>query len=258
MFGGRVLANRRILLIGACVLTLCLSAARATAADDPAAAKEAYRVGLLQYNLGDYDKALAQFRAAYLAHPDPAFLFNIAQCQRQLAQFDAAGKSYRAFLRESPNVSDEMRTDVQRLINEMDEAVREQRAKAPPTGTQPPHEMTQSPATRPATTPAKPLPRPAPDARRPWYKNALGLGITGGGLAVAVVGAGLLGKASADDSSSRTALTLPDQRGLHDSANTFQAAGLALIGVGAAVTIAGTVVLALGARHKRTQTEARR
>src|SRR5581483_435073 len=92
------------------VVALCLLAVAGTArAENPARAKEAYKEGLLQYNLGEYEKALDKFKTAYLELPDPAFLFNIAQCQRQLGQYAAASKSYRAFLRETPNPPPRMR-----------------------------------------------------------------------------------------------------------------------------------------------------
>lgn len=58
--------------------------------------------GTKRYNLGDYQAALEAFKAACLAKPDPVFLFNIAQCHRQLADYGAAEKSYRAFLRVMP------------------------------------------------------------------------------------------------------------------------------------------------------------
>ncbi|HZS39880.1 MAG TPA: tetratricopeptide repeat protein [Polyangia bacterium] len=253
------------------VVALCLLAVAGTArAENPARAKVAYKEGLLQYNLGEYEKALDKFKTAYLELPDPAFLFNIAQCQRQLGQYAAASKSYRAFLRETPNPPPRMREDVTRLIAEMDEAVRDSRAHAPPTGTQPPHDEGTNttttttttapppPDTTTTTTTAPPPPTTVvvaapPPPPRPWYKNVAGISLTGGGVVVAVIGAGLLGKAGADDSSARNALTLPDQNNFHSSAQTFQSAGIALLVVGSAAAVTGAVLLAVGARHKRTE-----
>jgi tetratricopeptide (TPR) repeat protein len=79
----------------------------AAAADSADVAKTHYTEALKRYNLGEYANALDEFKTAYLATPDPAFLFNIAQCQRQLGLFDDAAKSYQAFLRESPEVPQE-------------------------------------------------------------------------------------------------------------------------------------------------------
>lgn len=123
----------------ACVLGL-LAFARVAVADSAAAAKTHYTEGLKRYNLGEFSKALDEFKTAYLAKPDPAFLFNIAQCQRQLGQFDDAARSYKAFLRESPDVPQAQREQVQKLITDMETAAKEAAAHRalPPTETRPP------------------------------------------------------------------------------------------------------------------------
>src|SRR5690242_9101132 len=74
---------------------------------DPGSAEAAahYRAGLKLYNLSEWSAALGELEQAYLAKPDPVLLFNIGQCQRQLADYEGAENSYRAFLRESPDLS---------------------------------------------------------------------------------------------------------------------------------------------------------
>lgn len=57
-------------------------------AEAPASAKDLYTGGRVSYNLGHYDDALKQFEAAYRIKQDPAFLFNIAQCMRNLNRFE--------------------------------------------------------------------------------------------------------------------------------------------------------------------------
>jgi tetratricopeptide (TPR) repeat protein len=54
--------------------------------------------GVRYYNLGDFTTALEKYKAAYLASGDDSILFNVAQCQRQLEQFEEALRSYRVFL----------------------------------------------------------------------------------------------------------------------------------------------------------------
>jgi len=71
-------------------------------ADDKEAAKQAYTEGKRQYDLGEYDAALAAFKKAYLNYEEPVFLFNIAQCYRALGERPAAVRTYRAFLRNWP------------------------------------------------------------------------------------------------------------------------------------------------------------
>jgi tetratricopeptide (TPR) repeat protein len=245
-------------------MVFVLSVAGRARAEEPADAKALFKDALLQYNVGEYAKALEKFKAAYLMRPDAAFLFNIGQCQRQLGQYDAAAKSYRAFLRESQNLPQKTRDDVQRLVGEMDDAAREQRAKAPPTGMQPPQEGGLTPKPLPPEVPPTAPPQqpqvvapPPPAPARPWYKNPAGMALAGGGIVLAAVGAGLLGVANSDESSARNAMTLQNQQSLHNDAKGFQSGGIALLVVGGAATVAGVVVLAVGARHRPT-VEARR
>jgi hypothetical protein len=53
---------------------------------DKVTAKAHYEKGTRLYEIREYDKALLEYKAAYLAQPDPAFLFNIGQCYRKLGQ----------------------------------------------------------------------------------------------------------------------------------------------------------------------------
>src|SRR6478672_3045125 len=97
-------------------------ATTAVASADDVAAKRHFEAGAKAYNLQRFDDALHEFQAAYEERADPAFLFNIAQTQRQLRQYDAAARSYRAYLHEQPDASN--RAEVAQLIKEMDEALR--------------------------------------------------------------------------------------------------------------------------------------
>lgn len=49
------------------------------------------------YNLGNFDKALDEYKAVYELKPHPALLFNIAQCYRQLGDYSAAAFYYRRY-----------------------------------------------------------------------------------------------------------------------------------------------------------------
>jgi tetratricopeptide (TPR) repeat protein len=180
-----------------CILLLSsLCWALPARAADPAvqAAKTHYQDGTKRYNLGDYEQALSEFKAAYLAKPDPVFLFNIGQCQRQLGQWELAEKSYRGYLRESPDMPAENREQVKKLVAEMEAAVRDNRAKQPPQGTLPP-EPNPTRVVEPATPPPAPSPvvtpvvvaTPAPPAHTPAYKKWWVWTIVG----VVVVGAGV-------------------------------------------------------------------
>jgi tetratricopeptide (TPR) repeat protein len=83
-----------------------------------AAARQHTRQGTSFYNLDRFAEALAEYQAAYLAAPDPALLFNIAQCQRRLGRRTEALDYYRKYLRNSPGAPN--RAEVERHIRELD------------------------------------------------------------------------------------------------------------------------------------------
>jgi tetratricopeptide (TPR) repeat protein len=91
-----------------------------------------FKEAQLQYQLGSYDKALEEYRAAYdlLAHPD--LLFNIGQCHRQLGDCERAIFFYQEYLSRSkapPN-----RALVEELVAECKKVL----ASAPPPPPAPP------------------------------------------------------------------------------------------------------------------------
>jgi tetratricopeptide (TPR) repeat protein len=63
-----------------------------------AQAREKFNDGNAAYEQGDFRQALAAFEAAYQLAPLPGFLFNVAQCHRQLGNYAHAASSYRRFL----------------------------------------------------------------------------------------------------------------------------------------------------------------
>jgi tetratricopeptide (TPR) repeat protein len=91
---------------------------RRPAEDAVAAARQHTRQGTALYNLDRFELALAEYQAAYLAAPDPALLFNIAQCQRRLGHRSEALDYYRKYLRSAPGAQN--RAEVERHIRELD------------------------------------------------------------------------------------------------------------------------------------------
>lgn len=81
--GSRV---RRLAALGTVVgLTLSLRVAPARAAEgDKAVARAHYETATRMYEVREYGEALKEYKAAYIAKPDPAFLFNIGQCYRKM------------------------------------------------------------------------------------------------------------------------------------------------------------------------------
>ena len=226
----------RLALTVLAVLALSPCAAHA----DSAEAKKHYDRGMRAYNLQDFKGALTEFQRAYVEMPDAAFLFNIAQAQRQLGQFEAASKSYHLYLASAPDAPN--REQVAKLIEQMDKAAAEPHEKAPTT----PSPVAQAARTPPLQPPPQNAVIKAPEPRRrPWYRKPAGLALAGIGVAGGIVGAALLGVAGADANDARHASTLPSQRQLNDNAGTFGTVGGVTLGVGGALILAGVIVLAV-------------
>src|SRR5512143_3705253 len=86
-------------ILSAVLAVLTATGARA---EDKAAARAAYAEGTKYYDLNQFEPALKAFEKAYWNYEEPAFLFNIAQCYRQLDRKPEAVKFYRSFLRKVP------------------------------------------------------------------------------------------------------------------------------------------------------------
>lgn len=106
-------------------------------------AKQRYAAASKLYDLAEYEGALAEFKEAYRAVGDPAFLFNIAQCHRKLGHAQDAITFYKTYLRRAPNSTN--RAEVERRIAELE------RAPAPPPPGPPADEK--PPATERGATP---------------------------------------------------------------------------------------------------------
>lgn len=222
------------------VVATFVVASSAVAFADDAAARRHFEAGAKAYNLQRFDDALHEFQAAYEEHADPAFLFNIAQSQRQLRQYDAAVRSYRAYLHEQPNAHN--RAEVTQLITEMDEALRAQHtAAAEPPSASPP---TVTPATANESTPPIQY-RDNGRAKRLAGIITADLGV--GGVALGVVFA-LLSK-SAGDSAYRPSSGIYDPAA-DDRQHSYRDAEIACFVVGGAMVVAGTTVWMLGRRQR--------
>ncbi|MBN9688443.1 MULTISPECIES: tetratricopeptide repeat protein [unclassified Corallococcus] len=119
----RALSLALALALGTPFPAVAAEDATATAADDQA--REKFSEGNLAYDLGEFDRALKAFSEAYRLKPLPAFLFNIAQCHRQLNNPSRAAFFYRRYL--SLSQGEPANADVVReLIAEMDTKARVQ------------------------------------------------------------------------------------------------------------------------------------
>ncbi|MCA9671349.1 MAG: PEGA domain-containing protein [Myxococcales bacterium] len=108
----------------AIALLVVLSGPTAARAGDAEEAKLHFNEAETAYRLGKYEKAIAEYEAAYKALPDAAFLFNIAQSYRQqylidkkVGNLQRALALYKTYLRESKTPPN--RTMVLKLIEEL-------------------------------------------------------------------------------------------------------------------------------------------
>ncbi len=201
---------------------------------DEATARQRFEHGMKAYNLQEWTVALSEFKAAYVEKPDAVLLFNIGQAQRQLGQYDAAAKSYRAFLNQG-RADAAQRESVETLVHQMDDAAKEERAKRPPSGTIAPDRAFVAMA-------------PAPPAK--WYRSAAGWSFAGGGLVVGFAGMGLFLHGADVDGQIGSASSLAQAQELAHTRDNYRVAGEVLIGVGGAALLSGAIVLAVRAGHQ--------
>ena len=156
------------MLRGIVAAALVCALAGVAFADNKEAAKEAYTEGKRQYDLGEYDAALAAFKKAYLNYEEPVFLFNIAQCYRAMGDKPAAARTYRAFLRNWPKAPN--KEQVERIVAQLDAAIAQDASAraAPPPDTLPPSK----PEVAKTTPPPPPAPAPAKPAAKPEVASA--------------------------------------------------------------------------------------
>jgi hypothetical protein len=88
------------------------------------AALASFRAGEALYALGHFREALEKFETAYKLKPVQGLLFNIAQCHRQLKQFELAVTTYRSFIRLAPENAQVEKAKA--LIEECEGALRAQ------------------------------------------------------------------------------------------------------------------------------------
>jgi len=150
------MTSRRICLLGTVLVAVAVTQPAHAEGDAKAAARAHFKRAEAAFNLGKFEEALAAYQAAYETKPLPGFLFNIAQCHRNMGNHERALFFYRRYLAldpESPN-----RAVVEELI---DESEKRRAAQAPSTALTPPPAASAPPAvSAPSTPPSAPPPPP--------------------------------------------------------------------------------------------------
>jgi tetratricopeptide (TPR) repeat protein len=150
--------KRSLLVCGvSTAIFLCMAALPAKAAEsDKVVARAHYETGTRLYDVREYADALKEYKAAYIAKPDPAFLFNIGQCYRKMGKNAEATDFFQQFLKKAPP-DDPNRTLVEARIRNIEAGVSAEYDPFDHTGdvqAQPPVVKTEL---NPASTPVPPL-----------------------------------------------------------------------------------------------------
>jgi tetratricopeptide (TPR) repeat protein len=237
-------------------------------------AKELYQKATRHYELGEYDRAIEEYKRAYEISAAPALLFNLGQVYRLKKDPVLAVRFYTNYLRLQPNASN--RADVEALIVEMRAAIEAQEKeraakKAPPPSPPPPQPV--APAPRPATvTTTTPAPRPAtvtpPTTTTPtppatargkhwraelWSAGALaavGVGATIAGITLGV-------QANSDVADIQRAAAMGNQtwtvtrQNQYRDGQRYATAATALDVIGPVLIVGGAIVGVLAARDHR-------
>jgi hypothetical protein len=134
--------------LGVVAILLSLVVARPAGADVEKS-RAHYDRGRSYFQVGEYRKALEEFKNAHVEKNDPAYIYNIAECHRQLGEPKEAAIFYRRFLGLVPP-GHPLRSDANRRIVELEQ---------PAPGAPPVAQTGPSPAPAPPVAQA-PLPVP--------------------------------------------------------------------------------------------------
>jgi tetratricopeptide (TPR) repeat protein len=116
------------------LVLVCLLPAFAIHAGPPTeaeiAARAHFELGRRHHELGEYDQAITEFKAAYLASAIPLFLFNIAQSYRRAGDTRQAIAFYKRFLELAPYA--EERPEVERTLDQLQRSLPSDAPLQPP------------------------------------------------------------------------------------------------------------------------------
>jgi tetratricopeptide (TPR) repeat protein len=145
--------------------------------------------GETYYNAGEWELALKNYKEAYIISNEPALLYNMAQCYRQMNKYDDAIRTYKNFLKEMPDTN--LRPTVEAFITELEA---KKSAPVDPVVV-PPTSMvtTVTPVVTPVVTPtsAALVPATKEDEKPATHKKIFLFAGIGGGVVLAGVIAGV-------------------------------------------------------------------
>ena len=223
--------KRALIIAIACALTG--SPAAADPADD---AKAHMQAAAAAYKEGRFEDTLLELNKAYALDPKPELHYSIGQVYIKLGRCDDAILAYESFLASKPSPE---RAD---LANQAIATCKAQQAAAPP----PTPEVT--PVAPPEAPPVEvpppiaPIAQPAPanvDAPPVWYKDKLGLGLTGGGAVLTIVGLVMYSSARGKIDDAEQAGSYEESQSLYDDAKSQRTTATVVTVIGLAATGVG-------------------
>jgi hypothetical protein len=149
--------------LAAAILISCVTERLAVA--QVSEARTHYEKGRSYFQVSEYRKALEEFKAAHVEKNDPAYIYNIAECHRQLGEPKDAVVFYRRFLRLVPPTH-ALRADAERRITELEATPASANAASPP-----PAGREAGPSPSPAPTTPTPTPAASGGAPQPVVES---------------------------------------------------------------------------------------
>ncbi len=170
----------------AALVVLEARAAQAAPASGPAndkQARELFQSAENSFNLGRFADALADYQGAYQAKPLPAFLFNIAQCYRNMQSYERARfflRRYLALEPHSPNrrLVEDLIAEMTRELDKADKADKSDKGHQNDDHLAAPVALAAAPASAPVVTP----PPAPPPSRSGACARARARGAAAGGV----------------------------------------------------------------------------
>ena len=213
---------------------------------DKAVARAHYETATRLYEIREYDKALLEYKSAYLAQPDPAFLFNIGQCYRKLGQTAEALNFFQQYLKKAPP-DDPNRRQVEARIRDIEA---EAKLKAEAAQAAPAQAPAPEPSPPPPAVPAIPA-AAASVEQAPAVPQASGRGLRIAGAVCGAAGLASIGAAiyyytrarSFSDKVSNATIPNTSDEQAGQNAETMQ---WVFYSVGAGALATGTLLYLLG------------
>lgn len=163
------------------VAMLVGEAGRANGQEPSVAAEDHYRRAAESFQKGNYEDAVRELHTTYDLTPLPRLLFNLAQAYRKWGHSQEALEYYELFLRSDPQLTAELREEVEGYIRQLQTALKGSGKPQPADSVNSPTPSNPVGSVRAVPAPSHADAAPAPLYKRPW----LWIVVSG----VAVVGA---------------------------------------------------------------------